>query len=286
MSNFTPKTQMTMEQVREHFNYLDSGALVRKVVIERHSPIISAKGRKGKKPYKAVFVEGVKYMLHNLIWHYHNGLIPDGRCVDHINRDVRDNRIENLRLATRSENRKNSKDYGPLTEEHKQKISDALKGRVISEEHKRKISEALTGKSISEKTKKKIAEKLKGKARPDWVKKKISKGMKDRKFSEETKRKISEANTGKTHSEETKRKMSEAHIGSKHTEEAKRKISEAKKGRKLSEDHKRKLSEAAKNRKKPEVKRVTCPHCGKEGALSLMKRYHYDNCKEAPCMSH
>lgn len=26
-----------------------------------------------------------------------------------------------------------------------------------------------------------------------------------------------------------------------------------------------------------------CPHCGKEGALSLLKRWHFDNCKVAQC---
>ncbi len=30
--------------------------------------------------------------------------------------------------------------------------------------------------------------------------------------------------------------------------------------------------------KKPQTQ-VTCPHCGKTGGISLMKRYHYDHCK-------
>lgn len=31
-----------------------------------------------------------------------------------------------------------------------------------------------------------------------------------------------------------------------------------------------------------EPKKLTCPHCGKTGGISLMKRYHMDNCKLAP----
>ena len=28
------------------------------------------------------------------------------------------------------------------------------------------------------------------------------------------------------------------------------------------------------------IKKITCPHCGKEGRPSLITRYHFDNCKE------
>jgi hypothetical protein len=31
-------------------------------------------------------------------------------------------------------------------------------------------------------------------------------------------------------------------------------------------------------------KRVTCPHCNKEGGISGMKRYHFDNCKHQVCV--
>lgn len=42
-----------------------------------------------------------------LIWIYHNGDIPKGFFVDHINRNSLDDRIENLRLATASQNCQN-----------------------------------------------------------------------------------------------------------------------------------------------------------------------------------
>jgi len=41
---------------------------------------------------------------HRLVWEKHNGPIPEGMDIDHINGDRRDNRIENLRLATRTQN--------------------------------------------------------------------------------------------------------------------------------------------------------------------------------------
>lgn len=43
-------------------------------------------------------------MTHRLVWEQVNGPIPEGFDVDHINGDKHDNRLENLRLATRSQN--------------------------------------------------------------------------------------------------------------------------------------------------------------------------------------
>lgn len=50
-----------------------------------------------------------------------------------------------------------------LTEEHKKKCSDSLKGRIISEECKRKLSLALKGKPKSEEHRRKISEANSGK---------------------------------------------------------------------------------------------------------------------------
>ena len=50
-------------------------------------------------------VEGHKMkMLHNFIWELHNGAIPEGYRVDHINQKPWDCRYENLRLADKSLN--------------------------------------------------------------------------------------------------------------------------------------------------------------------------------------
>ena len=42
---------------------------------------------------------------HKHVWEKHHGPRPDGMTIHHINGNPRDNRIENLRLLTRQENR-------------------------------------------------------------------------------------------------------------------------------------------------------------------------------------
>jgi hypothetical protein len=46
------------------------------------------------------------YLAHRLAWLHTYGRFPD-RDIDHINRNPGDNRIENLRLATKGENQQN-----------------------------------------------------------------------------------------------------------------------------------------------------------------------------------
>lgn len=49
------------------------------------------------------------YKLHRLIYEFHHGEIPNGMQIDHIDGNVSNNKIENLRLAEHGQNRSNSK---------------------------------------------------------------------------------------------------------------------------------------------------------------------------------
>jgi len=75
-----------------------------------------------------------------------------------------------------------------LSDEHKKKIGDAHRGKVISLENIQKLREANLGKKMSEETKKKMSESQKGK--------KHDNGLAGKKQSEETKRKRSVSLTG------------------------------------------------------------------------------------------
>lgn len=58
-------------------------------------------GRKNHDGYIHVSVFGKTYSGHRLAWFLHYGEFPE-LDIDHINRDRSDNRICNLRLATRA----------------------------------------------------------------------------------------------------------------------------------------------------------------------------------------
>jgi len=54
-----------------------------------------------------VSIYGKPHKAHRIIWTMLYGPIPEGMTIDHINRDPWDNRLSNLRLATKSENQRN-----------------------------------------------------------------------------------------------------------------------------------------------------------------------------------
>jgi len=64
-------------------------------------------GSKTRYGYIDIRINKQMYRAHRIIWEIHNGDIPDGFQIDHINGVRDDNRIENLRVVTIQENRKN-----------------------------------------------------------------------------------------------------------------------------------------------------------------------------------
>ncbi|EAO7510846.1 HNH endonuclease [Salmonella enterica] len=57
--------------------------------------------------YVQVRLNGRLTMVHRIVWEMHFGPIPSGMEIDHINRIKNDNRLQNLRLVTPSDNCKN-----------------------------------------------------------------------------------------------------------------------------------------------------------------------------------
>ncbi|QLF85706.1 HNH homing endonuclease [Serratia phage vB_SmaP-UFV01] len=69
--------------------------------VKAGTPVRASKSHNG---YRLIKVQGKTRRLHRVIWELHNGPIPDGLEVDHIDRDKENNRIGNLRLVTKSQN--------------------------------------------------------------------------------------------------------------------------------------------------------------------------------------
>lgn len=142
---------------------------------------------------------------------------------------------------------------GVYSEEMLVAMGKPKRGKRLTEEHKRRISEGLRGKPNgwrgkhhTEATRGKLSQALKGRPKTEEHKRKISEALQGREFSDEHRRNIGKAGKGRCPSFEARRKMSEAGRGRPKSEEHKRKIGDANKGHKHTEELKHKMSEARK----------------------------------------
>jgi len=96
---------LTQGRVRVLFDYYpDTGILFRRKA-KNNASRGEVKGSKNH-GYYVVQVDGVRTYVHRIIWLYAYGSMPDEE-IDHINHDRADNRICNLRAASRKENARN-----------------------------------------------------------------------------------------------------------------------------------------------------------------------------------
>lgn len=92
---------LTQERLRELFEYRD-GLLINKSIRRSQISIGSPAGGIDCKGYRKVRVDGRMYRAHRLVFLFHHGYLPE--IVDHIDCSRSNDRIENLRSATKSEN--------------------------------------------------------------------------------------------------------------------------------------------------------------------------------------
>lgn len=195
---------------------------------------------------------------------------------------------------------------GSHSDETKAKISLKLKGKPFLEKHKQRISLGLTGRKVTEAMRAKLQVSLQGRylrkkpialeerealaernrarrihpVRTDLLQlyaehgattrnEKIALAAKHGFESGTRKRLVGELNPmyGKAKPEEIKQVLSEKLSGENNPYF----------GREHSEDTRAKMR-AAHAARPP----VTCPHCGKEGHVNTMKRWHFDNCRSKP----
>lgn len=90
--------------------YVDGGVLRWKIKNHRSKPGDAA-GTILRNGYVQVKIKQKRYYAHRIVWMMHYGEIPVGFEIDHINHNRQDNRIENLRIVSRKQNRMNSSMY-------------------------------------------------------------------------------------------------------------------------------------------------------------------------------
>jgi hypothetical protein len=103
---FSIMEDITQDLLRQFFSYREDGNLI--VIKKRlYSDKIGCPAGyiKKKDGYRYICLFGKKRLAHRLVFMYHKGFVP--KEIDHINRIKSDNRIENLRASTRSQNMAN-----------------------------------------------------------------------------------------------------------------------------------------------------------------------------------
>ena len=119
--------RLSPERARELFDYDPAtGALTwrRRADSEKDAARLNSRhagkvaGNLDRLGYLKVFADGRQHKAHRVVWLIVNGELGDAQ-IDHINCNRSDNRIENLRLASRSQNIANSRRHSDASSGYK-----------------------------------------------------------------------------------------------------------------------------------------------------------------------
>lgn len=121
---------MTEVELSTLFAYQPDGRLIKHSTMRLGDSDTNAAGYR-----RVTFDRGAlgrfRALAHRIVWVLHHGAIPDGQLVDHIDGDFLNNRINNLRLVTKSGNSQNAvyKGYGWAAREGKYVATIKLNGK-------------------------------------------------------------------------------------------------------------------------------------------------------------
>jgi hypothetical protein len=243
---------------QRHYNALIDRARSREVIgyVERHHVVPKCMGGSDDKSNLVSLTPEEHFVAHQLLTKMH----PDNQKL-----------IFAAWGMTQGKWRNNKK-FGWL----RKKRAEAQRGIKLSEEAKKKISESRTGTKLSVDAARKLheARKLAGTSQETRIK--LSAALTGKPKTESHKKSLAEARKKINYTPELREKLA-ANKGKPQNDKQKAALLLANKGRPLTDEHKRKVSEANKGKVR---QKVLCPHCGKEGGDGIMKRWHFDNCKE------
>jgi hypothetical protein len=99
---------MDQKRLKELFDYREDGHLIWKVepYLQSRFNVGDIVGSIRSHGYRMLFIKGIEYRVHRLIFLYHHGYLP--KYLDHKDNDRSNNRIDNLRPSTLSGNNRNT----------------------------------------------------------------------------------------------------------------------------------------------------------------------------------
>ena len=98
--------ELTLDLVNKLFRYdKETGNLIRKISVRKGAEAGQIVGKDDGYGYLKTSIKGVRYFNHRIIFLMHKGYLPS--ILDHIDTDKKNNRIENLRAATVTQNNHN-----------------------------------------------------------------------------------------------------------------------------------------------------------------------------------
>lgn len=102
---------LSIDELREKFRYEpDTGLIFARMSNRRNADLSLPVGTPGTDGYLRITYKNRYMMAHRIAWALHHGYWPTG--MDHADRNKVNNRLDNLRLATRAQNNANRADVG------------------------------------------------------------------------------------------------------------------------------------------------------------------------------
>lgn len=100
------KEQLTQEHLKQHYNYNPLTGEFRRLIANSNNSCVGELAGYMDNGYCKISLDGKQYKAHRLAFLYMTGRFP--KYIDHIDRNRSNNRWDNLREATHSENMRNA----------------------------------------------------------------------------------------------------------------------------------------------------------------------------------